>query len=168
MKFRKLTLDESLFDGDSASILTYDDEFVGTDLPHNMLQGPASGSDSGIADAILSAINDEFETIRVYNSLVETLKYESSNNPEYSQFIDVINDINAEENKHVGQLQELLKQISPNANFIGVGEEEGERQFNFKNGQLAVQSWETTKQTALDQGDHESDVCTLTDVDDIM
>ena len=38
----------------------------------------------------------------------------------------MLEEINTEENKHVGQLQELLKSISPNAEAISDGEEETE------------------------------------------
>ena len=41
---------------------------------------------------------------------------------------EIINDILVEENKHMGQLQELLKIISPNAKEIDNGEVEAEHQ----------------------------------------
>ena len=142
MKFRKLSLDESLFDDSfDTDRSLYDDEFVGTDLPDEILEGPKSGSDAGVTDLLISAINDEWKTISTYNSIIETLKYESANNPNYSAFVSILNDINAEENKHVGQLQEILNKLSPNSMYIDAGREEGRSQFNFTNGQLQVQSW---------------------------
>ncbi len=181
MKFKKLSLDESLFEDNlnwvpaphNPDVLVlgtsdYDDDFVATELPKEDMKGPESGSDAGITDLLISAINDEWNTIRSYNSLVETLKYESSNNPEYSAFIDILNEINAEENKHVGQLQEILAKLSPNAQYIDKGREEGRSQFNFRNGQLQVESWQktTSAQTAPAHGLSGDDICTLTDVDD--
>jgi len=180
MKFKKLSLDESLFEDNlnwvpaphDPNVLVigasdYDDEFVAAELPEEDMQGPESGSDAGVTDLLISAINDEWSTIRSYNSLIETLKYESANNPDYAAFIQILNEINAEENKHVGQLQEILAKLSPNAQYIDRGREEGRSQFHFTNGQLQVESWQTTKapQVATDtvSGD---DVCTLTDVDD--
>lgn len=170
MKFKKLSLDESLFDDTVdglTSLATYDDEFVGTDLSAHVLEGPESGSDSGINDLLISAINDEWKTISAYNSIIETLKYESQNNPEYSAFIAILNDINAEENKHVGQLQEILAKLSPNAQYIDQGRAEGRSQFKFTNGQLQVQSWDSQPSASATApcGD---DMCTITDVDDDM
>lgn len=42
--------------------------------------------------------------------------------------IPVIQDIVAEENTHIGQLQQILLQISPNVQNIEKGEIEGEEQ----------------------------------------
>lgn len=174
MKFKKLSLDESLFDDSAEELMSlsipqsiYDDEFVGTDLPSSVLEGPKSGSDAGVTDLLISAINDEWKTVSAYNSIIETLRYESSNNPDYARFIDVINDINAEENKHIGQLQEILQKLSPNAEYIDQGREEGRNQFNFRNGQLQVQSWNADNNSAAASVCGE-DMCTITDVDDEM
>lgn len=179
MKFKKLSLDEALFEDDSASVhilthpessvwTTYDDEFVSTELPKEDMQGPQSGSDTGITDLLITAINDEWEAIRAYNSIVETLKYESVNNPEYRSFINILNEINSEENKHVGQLQEILQRLSPNAQYIDKGRQEGRSQFNFTNGQLQIQSWGTEQQSAPSQQFLGDEACTVVDVDDDM
>ena len=170
MKFRKLSLDESLFDnqGDMFFDDTYDDEFVDTDSPTRALSGPESGSDYGITDLFISAINDEWKTISAYNSIIETLKYESNNNPEYVAFISILNDINAEEHKHIGQLQEVLEKLSPNVSYIDNGREEGRTQFNFTNGQLQVQSWGTTRTSTSSEASCVDDMCTITDIDDEM
>ena len=45
-------------------------------------------------------------------------------------FINVINDINAEEQKHVGQLQEILNTISDSAKEVAKGAEEAKEQLN--------------------------------------
>lgn len=182
MKFTKLSLDESLF-GDELNWVScpqnsdiqvlgkndYDDEFVGTDLPEDIMEGPESGSDTGVTDVILDAIHDELEAISTYNSIIETLKFESLNNSEYTTFIPIIQDIVAEENKHVGQLQEILTRLSPNAKMIDVGREEGKQQFKFTDGLLQVQSWNTTP-TSNDTNtvNDFNDQCTLTDIDDDM
>lgn len=183
MKFQKVSLDESLFDENldwadmpentNTKVLTltdYDDEFVGSDLPEDILEGPASGSDSGIADMLITATKSEWETIQSYNSMIETLKYEASNNPEYNTFITILKDIVAEENKHVGQIQEVLSKISPNAQCIDMGRIEGKSQFNFANGQLQVQAWEPKVQNQVNALDTVcgEDACTLTNIDDDM
>lgn len=139
------------------------------DIPSVIPEGPQPGPDSGIADLLISAINDEWEAIRYYNDLVNSLTFESKKNPEYLKMIQVINDINAEENVHVGQLQELLKQVSPNASMIREGEKESQKQFNFVNGKLPV---EGVKMVSSDRGlidtniDCIDDQCTIADIDD--
>lgn len=82
--------------------------------------GPAIGEDTGIADLLLNLINGENDTIRDYN----TFKANLDSHPE---FISVIDDIANEENNHVGMLQTLLKQISPNVETIKQGEAEAEK-----------------------------------------
>ena len=200
MKFKKLSLDESLlddFDGSTIfntdekidwapaedifgkgtdntipSAIGYDDDFSAPDYMPDMEnhldapEGPKDGSDTGVADMLISAINDEWSTIQRYNSMIATLRTEMSGNPAYEQFIAVIEEINNEENKHVGQLQEVLKQISPNARSIQDGEEEGAAQLNFANGKLQVQTWDSpannTTPNSIDS------TCTIGDVDDEM
>ena len=200
MKFKKLSLDESLLDDfDGSTIFNteekidwapaedifgkgtdntipmatgYDDDFSAPDYMPDMEnhldapEGPKDGSDTGVADMLISAINDEWSTIQRYNSMIATLRTEMSGNPAYEQFIAVIEEINNEENKHVGQLQEVLKQISPNANSIQDGEEEGAAQLNFANGKLQVQTWDSpannTTPNSIDS------TCTIGDVDDEM
>ena len=56
-------------------------------------EGPTPGPNSGIADLLIAAINDEWEAIRSYNSLVASLSYESNSNPQFAQMIEVINDM---------------------------------------------------------------------------
>lgn len=181
MKFKKLSLGESLFDDSltdmpvgfvpsSNELTSYDDEFVDSDLPDSSMEGPKQGSDSGVTDLIITAINDEWEAIRAYNSVIQTLKYEASNNPDYESFVAILNEINSEENKHVGQLQEILQKLSPNARYIDKGREEGRSQFNFVNGQLQVQSWQQapTNGNTQTNGIGGDDMCSIIDVDDEM
>lgn len=199
MKFKKLSLDESLlddFDGSATflsrekvdwapaedifgngtknmvPVASYDDDFTAPEYMPDMEdhleapEGPKEGSDTGVADLIISAIHDEWAAIQRYNSIIATLRSEAINNPQYEGFITVFEEINNEENKHVGQLQEMLKQISPNANSIEDGQEEGAAQLNFVNGKLQVQTWESpsnnTTPNSIDS------TCTIGDVDDEM
>lgn len=200
MKFKKLSLDESLlddFDGSAVfddeekidwapaedifgkgtdkmipALSSYDDDFSAPDYMPDMgdhldaPEGPKEGSDTGVADLIISAVHDEWEAIQRYNSMIATLRAEMINNPQYEGFISVIEEINNEENKHVGQLQEMLKQISPNANSIAEGEAESASQLQFANGKLQVQTWDTpsnnTTPNSIDS------TCTIGDVDDEM
>lgn len=194
MKF-KLDLNESLFDEEDFKETKHvfnegdfdkyalDDEFCELDYELSnseaaaskvdtsvIPEGPTPGPNSGIADLLIAAINDEWEAIRSYNSLVASLSYESNSNPQFAQMIEVINDINAEENKHVGQLQEILKAISPNAEMIKAGEKEGQKQFTFVNGKLPVQGVTIVSQERGEipyevTGDADTN-CTLNDIDD--
>ena len=91
--------------------------------------GPDIGADTTVADMIITAINDEWKTIQYYNSLIEALHQAGQD-----EMIPVIEDINNEEHKHVGQLQECLKVISPNTHSIASGEQEGEEQLSEKEG----------------------------------
>lgn len=200
MRFKKLSLDESLLDDfDGSAIFTdnkkidwapaedifgkgtdnmipaatgYDDDFSAPDyMPDmedhlNAPEGPKEGSDTGVADMLISAIHDEWTTIQQYNSLIATLRAEVVNNPKYEGFISVVEEINNEENKHVGQLQEMLKRISPNANSIEEGEEEGASQLQFTNGKLQVQTWDTPSNNATPNSIDST--CTIGDVDDEM
>lgn len=178
MKFKQLMfedLGEYIPTNMSAVDELYDDDFSTEDFVvdsqiTNVPEGPQMGSDTGVADMLLDAINDEIETIRKYNSMIATLRVELINNPVYDSFINVLNDINEEENVHVGQLQEMLKQISPNASSIQRGIEEGSEQLHFKEGKLQVQSWDSvpSSQSEKTTPNEIDTMCMLNDVDDEM
>ena len=110
----KLVLDESLF---------YDVIDVITDpiVDDFSKETPDPGVDIGVANILIAAINDEWQTISRYNDLIANLS-------QHPDMIDTIQDIVAEENVHVGQLQKLLQQISPNVENIEKGEEEADQQ----------------------------------------
>lgn len=193
MKFKKLFLNESSIDDfdretaikniDRTSVGTrdmiskksvYEDLSFESDIMDDMNdhldapEGPKEGSDTGVADLLITAINDEWEAIRKYNSLIATLRFESTSNSIYESFVDVISEISNEENKHVGQLQELLKQISPNVESISDGEAEGASQLKFANGKLQVQSWNTPVSNSSNATNSIDDICVISDVDDEM
>lgn len=171
MKFQKLALDEALFDNTTFTGVefdTYDDEFVGTDLHTDMLEGPEQGSDTYVTEEIITAINGTLATIQKYNSIIEMLRAEGSRNPRYADFVAIMTDINASENKHVGQLQAILKELSPNAAMIDKGCEESQQQFQFTNGRLNVQSWEAASANQVNAPTCEDEACTLQDIDDDM
>lgn len=90
-------------------------------------QAPETPENMGIATLLNNLIIDEWEAINGYNSAIITLadlgKYDE---------IEVLKDIVNEENIHVGQLQEILKTVSPNAESIGEGEVEAAKQLNDK------------------------------------
>lgn len=175
MKFN-LTLDESLFDDDFEKFSPnttdlYDDDFSELDEHdlENVLPGPAEGSDTGVADELINLINDEWEAIQGYNNAIATLRAVSNQNDFYEDAIKVLEEISAEENVHVGQLQEVLKRISPNAAEINKGTIEAKNQLGLVGGLLPVQSWDDVNKTAAPKiSDGTEETCTLCDVDDEM
>lgn len=98
-------------------------EIDATIAPETSDETPATPEDNGIANQIITEINGEWDTIKSYNDLVLCLKELGRDD-----FVDVIQDIIKEENVHVGQLQEILKVISPNAGAIADGEQEATEQ----------------------------------------
>lgn len=87
------------------------------DVETPVLRGPAEGPESGLATLLNEALQDELKTIQMYNDTAVTARAEG-----FDDIAAQIDEINTEENKHVGQLQELLKTISPNAQAIDAGE----------------------------------------------
>ena len=86
---------------------------------------PEMGPELGISDILISAINDEWNTISMYNNMIAQIDAEK-----YLDMIPVIQDIVAEENVHVGQLQKLLETISSNTQEIEKGELEADEQLS--------------------------------------
>lgn len=172
MKFN-IKLDESLFDDEfeeltltSSTDLDFDDDFTdGIDHTTDVLPGPSEGPDTGVAAELITLINDEWEAIQGYNNAIATLRANMSSNPFYADAIRVLEEISAEENVHVGQLQEVLQRISPNAKQIQKGTEEAK--FQLVNGVLPVQSWDTPVAHSAPTNDV-VEQCSITDVDDDM
>lgn len=101
------------------------EESLKEDLSEETPSTPENSEDVGLSNMVITAINDEWKTIAYYNDLVELLRKEGKD-----EMINVIEDIANEENKHVGQLQEIMKQLSPNTTSIADGETEGSKQLN--------------------------------------
>ena len=120
-----MILDENLFD-----------EIVSVDIPNaeiniptlddKPLESPLPGEDNGLADLLLNGIKDEVEAIQGYNVIIANLG-------QHEEMRQVILDILAEENKHVGQLQKLLSLISPNTEEIQNGIIEASEQLDGEN-----------------------------------
>ena len=81
---------------------------------------------SGISSLINNLIIDEYEAIEAYNSVIVSMQNEGCSD----DVINVLNDIVSEENVHVGQLQEVLKRYSTNADKIEDGVEEAKEQLD--------------------------------------
>lgn len=104
---------------DDYELLSIEEPEDEIDKSDDNLQGPPEGSDSGLASVIISAINDEWQTISTYNDLANIARGEGR-----EDIAKVIDDINAEENNHVGMLQEVMKDLSSVTSEISSGEEE--------------------------------------------
>lgn len=137
-------------------------------------EGPKPGIESGIADSLIKLINDEWEAIQGYNNFRDMiLSMQQNNDGDYSDMIKVIDEISNEENLHVGQLQELLKGVSPNTESISKGEEEAQEQLQnsgleWVNGQLKVEFHEPTIRAEVNNNQPNAidETCTLCDTDD--
>ena len=79
---------------------------------------------NGISMIINNLIKDEYESIDSYNSAITTFKDIGKSD----DAISVLNDIVAEENIHVGQLQRLMELFDPNADKVSDGVEEASEQ----------------------------------------
>ena len=178
MKFN-LTLDEALFDDDIPTFFSKDAESFDSSLdddfseyesqhdPENVLPGPANGPDTGVASEIIALINDEWEAIEGYNNAITSLRTLDHENPFYMDAIKVLQEIVSEENTHVGQLQEVLRRISPNAADIQKGTKEAVNQLGMSGGILPVQSWEEAT-PVTNTTNKINEMCTLSDIDDDM
>ena len=89
------------------------------------LSGPPVGPEAGLSALLIDAINGEWETINQYNTLAINAREEG-----YHEIAAIIDELNTEENKHVGQLQQVLKMLSPNAEAIEDGEQEATHQID--------------------------------------
>ena len=86
---------------------------------------PQTGEEVGLSNMIIQEINGEWETIQHYNDLIALMRAQG-----YDDMVDVISDIVAEENTHIGQLQKCLQVISPNVSKIDAGETEAIEQLS--------------------------------------
>lgn len=79
-----------------------------------------TGAEVGMAAIISDLIKDEYEAIDGYNSAIATAQAEG-----FLDMINVLSEIQAEENLHIGQLQTLMNSVDPNAHLVDDGQQEG-------------------------------------------
>lgn len=165
MKFT-FSLNESLFEED----FEMDDDFSMDDhSAENVPEPPKTAEEFSIADTLIKLINDEWEAIEGYNNAIAQLRCISTENAKYLNAVSVLSEIVAEENRHVGQLQSILKQVSPNTEEIHEGEKEASVQMKLVDGKLPVTSWETSNRSFNnDITNDTTELCTICDVDDEM
>lgn len=104
-----------------------------TDVATATLEGPEEGAAAGVASLINDAIQDELKTADEYNSIAITAKAEG-----HEDIAAVIDEINTEEHKHIGQLEKALEKVAPNAEAIEVGKVEGGQQLGEVNDDIVV------------------------------
>lgn len=78
-----------------------------------------------VADMMISAINAKYDHIRDLNSIVTTLEECGR-----SEYVDIIKEMLENEHRMIGQLQEIVKEVSPEAEEVEVGKEEAEDSLN--------------------------------------
>lgn len=100
-----------------------DGKKITEDVEETFGEPPAPGKDTGAANTISALIQDEWQAIDGYNKAIENLT-----NLDMENIIEVLKDIVAEENIHVGQLQAALQTIATNAGEIATGEKEAAEQ----------------------------------------
>lgn len=107
------------------STLQVDGESVGSMELELETDPPKGPEESYVAEQLGILIKDEYDAIEGYNKFLQELE---ANNLGDESDRKVVCDILAEENVHVGQLQELLKRVAPTAENIDVGAEEAQEQ----------------------------------------
>ena len=123
------TTNEDLEDLFSSNV---DDEF---DMSTEEISpAPELGVESGMSATINALIRDEWEALDGYNSAIVTAK-----DAGLEDIVQVLTHIQNEENKHVGELQECLKQLTPSAEHIEVGAEEAEKELQTTSPDLQMQ-----------------------------
>lgn len=79
-----------------------------------------TGAEVGMATVISDLIKDEYEAIDGYNSAIATAEAEG-----FEDLVNVLTEIQAEENLHIGQLQAIMNTLDPNAHLVDDGQQEG-------------------------------------------
>ena len=91
----------------------------------DVLNAPDEGPAYGMAETINSLIRDEWEAIDGYNSAIVMAR-----NFGEEDVAESLTHIQNEENKHVGELQELLKRFTTSADKIEDGTKEAKSELN--------------------------------------
>ena len=91
----------------------------------DVLNAPDEGPSYGMAETINSLIRDEWEAIDGYNSAIVMAR-----NFGEEDVAESLTHIQNEENKHVGELQELLKRFTPSADKIEDGTKEAKSELD--------------------------------------
>lgn len=79
-------------------------------VPDEVLEGPQTEEEQGVANLILDAISNSANTIQMYNAIIVNCTDE--------EIVDSLNEILVDENRIMGKLQSILQKVSPNAEEI--------------------------------------------------
>lgn len=79
-------------------------------VPDEVLEGPQTEEEQGVANLILDAISNSANTIQMYNAIIANCTDE--------EIVDSLNEILVDENRIMGKLQSILQKVSPNAEEI--------------------------------------------------
>ena len=82
-------------------------------------KGPATDKELELSRLIADGIKDEYETIKLYNDIAFIARKHGRDD-----IAKLIDNINTEENNHVGMLQQALRTISANADAVEDGDKE--------------------------------------------
>ena len=105
---------------DELDIDTPKKEFV----PDDDITPAPEGEAAAMVGLLNNLVVDELNAVNSYNGAVETIRTMPSDMPGANAAISVLSDISDEENSHIGEIQELLKQFTPQANAVEDGKNE--------------------------------------------
>lgn len=92
--------------------------------PDDDITPAPAGEDAAMVGLLNSLVVDELNAVNSYNGAVETIRSMPQGMPGANAAISVLSDISDEENSHIGEIQELLKQFTPQANAVEDGKNE--------------------------------------------
>lgn len=95
---------------DFSMLETIPDADAETVVPDEVLEGPQTEEEQGVANLILDAISNSANTIQMYNAIIANCTDE--------EIVDSLNEILVDENRIMGKLQSILQKVSPNAEEI--------------------------------------------------
>lgn len=120
----KLTISEDLFDDVELPAASPDPEIPEVAVESEpSKETPDQGPEFGIADLLNNLISSNWNLNSSYSELI--VNAESNN---MSDIANIVKDISAEVNNHIGKLQAALSTICPSVENISVGEEEATQQ----------------------------------------
>ena len=95
---------------DFSVLETIPDTDAEIEVPEEVLEGPQTEEEQGVASLILDAISNSANTIQMYNAIIANCTDE--------EIVDSLNEILVDENRIMGKLQSILQKVSPNAEEI--------------------------------------------------
>lgn len=95
---------------DFSVLETIPDTDAEIEVPEEVLEGPKTEEEQGVANLILDAISNSANTIQMYNAIIANCTDE--------EIVDSLNEILVDENRIMGKLQSILQKVSPNAEEI--------------------------------------------------